>query len=978
MFIEELKDIVKHEKDVVPFLKKLTSKEKREFVPELKKLADIVFERRDVTEKTKWGMSYSSESTHTDKQRAIVDMARFVCFNKTEARRIFTNNNFLSNDDVIANILPWFIPKWYSDLLNETNSWGLTYEKLMLLYSNGYLEPSSELIVARLPSIIVKSSWENKEHKSFYTPEVLEEYKETLETHIWYLFEAESGINNFNYYNKFDNHKGVDDAWIYTIINLVEKQKLDREKTLIATIYTATKGFNQNLSGWFFDLLIKLNPTKEEVLRLQDEFYAALNAPHSKVVNTVLKYFKIVATDKKFKHATFVENASILLSSEVKSVVSSSLMMLDKIAKTHASSQSIVCKTASEALLHTDEKIQVRAAKIIEKYGDSTNEELRDEIEMYTDGLLYAAKEILSEYISAETEETNEEEIDAIEEITILSEENKLPVYETIDDLIFFVSQAIDNNEVYHIDLLLANLPKLNLLINSENASRLAPILKRSFDLVFITEWITQVGNIEVAAADYINDFGKMLVRKYPAELRDFWRYTVEKTKDIRHYERDNKDYSVELEKRSIPGYIYNLYRFLFIRSKEFIQKGQAFPLLSTPTHTPCWIAPAVFLDRILQYQNTNKKFDFNDYQIAIGRLPITECTKEITEKIAQIQSKELQEVLRYHFNLTSLKESKIMRPALWMQSILSKKNAEDINYFEEDLGYSLQKEMAFYTWACMSRERTFKLYDYQAGKYTNEKVTEKKLYFNEFLPKKFEYASLLTSIKDFFKGNKRKVVHQNSIYKFIRIRKQQFTTLIQPNDDLKFLLLTPNNPCVFLSQVIHNNLQESTFFDEGTRKNMINILKGLYEIWNREDYFETTYLFLATGFLCSDKVARDIAAEIWIKANSTATMNNVLLGKTLGKLQFGDYAPMKRFTDLITESMFAISTLHNKRLFELINAMISTMNDTPIRGVKKLLELFLELKRTFPEAAISDETTEKLTVWKTSKTLKAVVEKLI
>ena len=182
----------------------------------------------------------------------------------------------------------------------------------------------------------------------------------------------------------------------------------------------------------------------------------------------------------------------------------------------------------------------------------------------------------------------------------------------------------------------------------------------------------------------------------------------------------------------------------------------------------------------------------------------------------------------------------------------------------------------------------------------------------------------------------------------------------------------------MFLSNVIHNNLKESTFFDESSKKNTISLLKGLYEIWHRADYKETTYMFLATGLLCSDKVARELAAEIWIKANSEENVNNILLGEIIGRLEWGEYAPLKRFTDLLAANLFNVSKMHNKFLFKLLDLMIHNMNDVPIRGTKKLLEVFLELKYSFPDLEINPFTKEKLLKWKETNTLKSIITKMV
>ena len=977
MLEQEIEAVVLNEGDIIPVLKKLTPKDKKTLVPFLKKFRATIFAHKEIKEKTKWGTSVSYEPSHSDKQRDLIAKACFVCFSKTDFKRIMLTNDCVS-DDYITHILPWYVPKWYSAVINEDSPWRLTYQTLMTLYANGWLQPSPSLLIARLPYAIIEQT-QDFNHKSFYKPEALHVYKETLEEHIWLLFEEESNINNNYDYLHLENYKNGNHIWIDTIVNLCNSQKLDRERVLTTTIYTATKGFNKNLSGWFYDLLLQLNPTKDEILSLQNELATALGCPHSKVINTVLKFYKLVANHKQFNYSVFIENASILLNSETKSVVNSTLMILDKIAKTHKETGVTVSIKATEALLNLDENIQVRAAKLIANYANPANQEVVNEVSMYTDNLLHAAKELLQAYLTLP--EVVEETPFEVEDIKLLTEANQIPELETVDDLLFFISQVIDNNEVYHTDLLLSYLPKLNLLLHKENVTKLEPVFNRAFDLSMNLEGNSQIGHLEIEAASYINDFAEILIHKFPGALADYRKSKAQKIKKLKensYFADYYKTRLLPIEQRPIADYIYQTYRSLCIDSKTLLKKGLALTLLSTPTHAPCWIAPKTLLNRILAYEATNHTISLYDFQIAIGRLPLHEFDTELIKLIEKIQDVAIREVLQYHFNQLSIEQVKITRPELWIQSVLSKNNEDDLTYFQELLANPLQKETGNYKWECKPTAYPYKEYDYSLGKLVQTKTIYKKmLVLTDFEAGEKDQESIITSIKGIFSKKKRKV-NVSSFYNYSYFKKQEYTTTIQPHDDIKFLLLSPNNPGMFLSQVIHNNLKESTFYDESSKKNMINLLKGLHELWYRKDFNETTYLFLATALLCSDKVARELAAEVWIKTTAENNLNNIILGTLLGKLQWGEYAPMKRFTDLLTASLFNVSAHHNKGLFEVLNHMVATMNDTPPRGIKKLLDILLELHYMFPELPISDPSKEKLLVWKTSKTLDTIITKLV
>ena len=114
-----------------------------------------------------------------------------------DAKKAFLSHQCIS-DDYIENIIPWYVPKWFGDIINNEMPWGLTYEKTMRLYKDGLIEPSHELIINKLPNAIVEHKQVNKKHTSFYKPEILTRHKETLDEHIWFLFEEESSINSYS------------------------------------------------------------------------------------------------------------------------------------------------------------------------------------------------------------------------------------------------------------------------------------------------------------------------------------------------------------------------------------------------------------------------------------------------------------------------------------------------------------------------------------------------------------------------------------------------------------------------------------------------------------------------------------------------------------------------------------------------------------------------------------------------------------
>lgn len=975
MLQEELEDIVAHEKDVLPFLKKLNPKDKKALVPFLKKLLKKIYEYR--LDEKGYGPIY------TNTKRDIVDKTCFVCFTKKDALKTWQISSACVSNDYLENIIPWYTPSWYSDLINETIPHNLSYEKMMQLCKEGILQPARALIVDKLPTAIIELERSNDIlWKRFYRPKVLLKYKETLEEHIWFLFEEESTINYHYSYLNIENYNNSTAIWIDTIVRFTDEKLVDRKKVLLATLHTANRGFNKTLSGWFFNLLIALNPTADEIIVMQDDFFAALTAPHSKVVNTVLQLLKPIITQKEIQQSAFIEQASLLVHSETKSVVRTTLMLLEKIAKTYKATQPAVCKAAAEALANADETLQHRAAKLIVSYGNSNDTELLEAVQLHTETLLHSSKALLKAY--GATHQAPQAAHYKVESVAILSKENQLPTYETVDDLIFFVSQAIDNNAVYHVDLLLSALPKLNARLQKEDVAKLEPIFKRAFKLSKQYELSNSIGYLEQEAAYCINDFAALLVQKYPSELKN-----VEKLV--------TQDQGNSLEIQSVDKPMYQLYRFLGIQSKSLQKKGLALALLSTPTHAPCWIAPSTLIDRIIAYEAHNEPISLHDFQIAIGRLPLQEYPAKSLEHLKKIKDEQIKKVLQYHFDLLTVEHIVHGRPELWLQSVLSKNKDSDLAYCQKYLDDPLQKERSAYPWQCEYEDYVYEAYDSTAKTYAQKKVILKKLRLQDFELQAYDYAELKNTMAfNQFKlpntqtqlattqnkaelKKKKKRIRGGSIYEYLYIEGKH-EWFIEPNDAVKFLFLSPNNPGVFLSHIVYQALDESSFYSipNHSKRVMVQLLKGLHEIWYLPDFKPTTYLFLAASLLYGDKVVREIAAEIVIKAIAQQTLNIPLLGETLGKLEAGEYAPLKRFTDVITSHLLHLSQAHDTALFQLLNTMISTMYDEPIKGLKKLLELFLELKHHASTGTISPTTQEKLSQWQRTKSLKPLVQRIL
>jgi len=542
----------------------------------------------------------------------------------------------------------------------------------------GWFTPTKELIVQLLPAAIYPFE---RRYSQSYSIEALLKYREiSLQEHLWYLFEVPSNINWSDrwVYKKDEEEKR---GWKETFKRLTQEGKIDRMRVLRECLLTSTRGFDKNLTGWFMDLFLYIQPTEQEVVELQDELLLTFNGAQSKPINVSLKIIKKLCIREDFKIDNFLEQCPVLLASDVKIMVNNTLMILDKIAKKQKDKQAEICLIASQALMQNDEIIQVRAAKLLQKYGSLKDAALQEEITAYQTDLFSEVKSILSEYM-IETDATNEQlKIYTQKILPKIREDNQILKSNEFDDLVFFFSQCFDNNEVYHFDLFVDYLPKLINQLDEVNFSKIEPAFHRAFKQVGYGS--TGSGQIERLMTNTFMDTILCWIDKEGVEdkngLAQIYQQKVEEGKkwlgQVRHYQQK----FVATEK--IVPYYDNYFPFiqLLIQSKKIAFAKQLMPMLATPSHTPCWIELDALVERLTLYQKMKVIPDFFDFQIALSRVVIA---KEANSKIKEKLSGEYFDIFDYLVTDIVFDTTKCQNPNLWVAALYRKNIAANLELF--------------------------------------------------------------------------------------------------------------------------------------------------------------------------------------------------------------------------------------------------------------------------------------------------------
>ncbi|MES1219945.1 MAG: DUF6493 family protein [Bacteroidota bacterium] len=961
------------EEKVISFLQTVTSEQKKELVPVIKTLA------KEYNQFGSLGGNSYGYIKGKEEHRVLLQIASFVCFNKADYEKSHFSI-WMLDPDRLNKVIDWYVPGWFSDFVNkqadlEYIPYYISYDMIMELDDKGAIQPSKELIAKLLPNIIFE---QDKNRNWSYVPQNLLKRSVTLSEHFWYLFDVETNLHYSDRYIFFGNEKSKETiGWYPAILQYSGEGKIDRLRLLRESLLASNKNFNKVASGWFAELFMELNPVKREIIEVQKELFGVLNAPHSKPVNTALKAIKEILAEKEFDVAGFLDTVPALLTSDVKATVNAVLMILEKIAKKHKSVAAQIAQLSCHALVHADDGLQQRAAKLISTIYPQANELIQQELEPYRDTLLSSAR-VLLDHILTSTEPAGNQLSGTVSTQAVAGEPQAIPAIETIDDLIFLASQVFDNNQPWHIAVFPAELVRRQKEIRHENITRFEPALQRALKLMR-TGINSQQGYLDHMLALFFIDVCIYWIRNYPGEsiaLKEMFEKADTAANDKTKWLNVQPDASYLASWKHHDGLkAFNPHKEMLQTILEKIKKQNLFPVLSAPTHAPGWIDPIVFTKKLIEYKSNNQPPYNIDLQLAVSRCRLdnpSEAIRLAEEKL----SGEFCNLLLFLFNKHKTPQPPFNIPTMWMMASLAKRQKKIYPEFESFPWYN--QPFTSYTgqrkWETVTEEYTYQRYDYQTRKNENVKDKRKILrLFRDTNPVKEE--SGLRKFLQKFTGTKEEPPKIPALCEWMEFKTKWIGN--EYNDIQRLILLTPNNPEPLLADIINECLDSSVFVSESDKRLVTATLQLLHELWN-DSYGEMAHLFLATCLISGDKTIGNIAAEIWITSVTNKTINSELIGEIIGKHESIEFAPLKRFTDLVMQQLFRISAVHNHALLIMIENILKRLPPEPINNLKKLLEIYVELLSLENNRKPDSTVVYKLDSWKQSPSIEKVADKLL
>ncbi|MBW8687759.1 DUF6493 family protein [Chitinophaga rhizophila] len=919
------------ENKIVPFLRLLSDEDRNALIPELRKWLKYYSEY--VTTDNK---SYRSRATA--QHWRIIASGMFVCCDRKEFERNWINRYVLEGK-LIFELLDFYQPSWFNDYINGMASQeniGIGYGLIMQLTDKGYLRPSPDLIAKTLPSATRIA----RQQGSIFTLELIEERPVTLDEHIWHLFNYES---NLNWADKWsvtpgNNHQ----SWMEVLKQYAAKGRISRIRLLKEALAASARNFNKVLSGWFADLFVYLQPAEHELLTVQADLMMALSAVQSKAVGNALMHLKKISTHADFEVHTFLQYVPVLLSSATKAVHTATLSILEVLAKKYPADRNAICEVVANAFISSDNATQTKAAKLIAAYGDETSPELITAIGAVESSLLAGPKELVRKWLqTAPPEVAPTSEADVFSPVVVLSEHTLITIPEDVEGLIFLISQSLDNNEHYHLEQVLSSVIRLHKQITEAHFKQLEPAFQRAFKMLM--KGISgNAGLLDELLAVFLIEYGLLLEQQYPVEGAGFRKQYDKQIAEDKKREAEWSYYKLMIvpvsdwTRHTANVKAYEVYRQLVLTALTFVQQGIQLPLVSMPTHKGGWIDPVVLVERLNTYQLAGVAPALMDMQVAIARVSFENSAVALTA--AAVLEGEYKRLLAFLLDQHAQPAGPFDTPVLWMLAGLCK-SPETVYQAFQDFPYT-QINRAYLTGQFAWKTFSQKYLAY--GNYSKEKKEyERYDAWRTVLKVDFPDSPNVTIAKNNYGG--KDVIYRNVcdtplLQEYMNGNKQQ----ISENDIQRVLSLSPGNPDIQLAYFI-DSAMNSALLDEVTeRRGVLRKLEALYVLKN--DLREMSYLFLATAMLNADSTNRSMAAEIWIDRVASGTVDSGKIGAIIGTHQQLEWAPMKRWTDLIGGRMQKVSARHNIALESMMTSCLLQLPAAGVKDLKKLLEVYHEV----------------------------------
>jgi hypothetical protein len=406
-------------------------------------------------------------------------------------------------------------------------------------------------------------------------------------------------------------------TWQQVLLHLAEAGHLDRADILTRCLLALRRDFRRPLLTWFKDLYIGLKPTLAERLARQTELVELLAHPLPLVVNFAIEQLKDMWAEPGFNLAPLLLYADNLLTRpDLKTGLKTLLSGLAKLPKQHTAHTYAVAQLLAAALPHPDGAVQERAAKGLVALLQAKKPLLATEdlaeivatIGTQAELLGSAARKLLTPWLTptplvSSSEGSTATYVPSEEFIPEISPTTAIAPVADWHELLFLTGQVLKHDDPTALERWLDGLLRLQRQLPAGYPTQLAPYLvqvlpflkgktgEQAEAILASNHASGHAGLVEALLLSWHKHFRTLRVPRVPLQAT----YSI-------------SDPLVTIEKKR------------FSHAEELLHYGQALPLLSTPTHTPAWVAPTTLITKLLAYEAAIQEPDVADLAVALAR----------------------------------------------------------------------------------------------------------------------------------------------------------------------------------------------------------------------------------------------------------------------------------------------------------------------------------------------------------------------
>ena len=488
-------------------------------------------------------------------------------------------------------------------LMYKDNPLKMSFQILWSAYKAGYIALNEEIFIHKMYGF---NCWFKSED---HLTEYLLKYPETvvlfpsvpayIQDTIFATEEWKKIYHTLNEKGYFTNRNSILHAFIEALLNPWKKNVLDMYCRWIEA----------------------LEPSPKELLANQHTLFALLSSDKTSVINFALKLIKEIANEKDFDFQAFADNFALCFATP--KIAKSQLIglnILEKYYKKQAPTHIDYRDQLAVLFTIPDAKLQEKVATLLTTYFN--NKSLCEVIAPYYDYLKIPTPVPPSEGRGTNLNST--QETDTTPPTLSPSSQEKevdttlLPLCPPsgVGGILFLIGDCIRERSPLVLDLFFEGLNQLQAQIPTDFSQQISPYQK-------------QLGNQPFEFTTY---------RKCMRWVIDVWEGKASLSDDI------------------FGGKLYNPIPFLREKTKRLLLKlkqGNTLPFVSTPTHSPFYIDPQVYLERIAQYEKAGKTPMWEDVIVGLNRLLPSEIT-EAQKQLALSLTGEYAPALQYYFEVSN------------------------------------------------------------------------------------------------------------------------------------------------------------------------------------------------------------------------------------------------------------------------------------------------------------------------------------